>query len=91
MFTTISYSVINQDIPSKQRATLLSIISFISSLVMFISIPIFGYLSDKFGTAYLLSFTGVISMVLVALSILSFYKNRKDSVEKHKLLKVQEK
>ncbi|CUB50289.1 hypothetical protein BN2127_JRS11_03733 [Bacillus subtilis] len=30
-------------------------------------------------------------MVLVALSILSFYKNRKDSVEKHKLLKVQEK
>lgn len=91
LFTTISYSVINQDIPSKQRATLLSIVSFISSLVMFISIPIFGYLSDKFGTAYLLSFTGVISMVLVALSILSFYKNRKDSVEKHKLLKVQEK
>lgn len=91
LFTTISYSVINQDIPSKQRATLLSIISFISSLVMFISIPIFGYLSDEFGTAYLLSFTGVISMVLVALSIISFYKNRKDSVEKHKLLNVQEK
>ncbi|MBA4600859.1 MFS transporter [Thermoactinomyces mirandus] len=75
VFSPISNSLVNFEIPSQQRATLLSTISFLSSAVMFVLAPIMGYTSELFGTHKFISLAGIGSMVLVWLCLVHFFKN----------------
>ncbi|WP_259424809.1 MFS transporter [Bacillus velezensis] len=70
----VSSQVVNNEIPSRTRATLLSIISLMTSLFMFIAFPFIGFLTDYFVSALLLTAIGVLSILLSLFMMLSFYK-----------------
>ncbi len=70
----VSSQAVNNEIPSRTRATLLSIISLMTSLFMFIAFPFIGFLTDYFDSALLLTAIGVLSILLSLFMMLSFYK-----------------
>lgn len=70
----VSSQVVNNEIPSRTRATLLSIISLMTSFFMFIAFPFVGFLTDYFDSAMLLTVIGVLSILLSLCMLLSFYK-----------------
>ncbi|MDA5110713.1 MFS transporter [Brevibacillus thermoruber] len=80
LFSPVSYSVVNKEIPSEQRATLLSVMSFITSTVMFVLFPILGYVADKFGASKLLSIVGFSSMILVWACLAYFYRAKEKQI-----------
>lgn len=58
-------SVLNQMIPSEQRATLISISSMFFSIGMIILFPIAGFLADKFGLARIFAILGILLFIFV--------------------------
>ena len=58
-------SVLNQMIPSEQRATLISINSMFFSIGMIILFPIAGFLADKFGLAQIFAVLGILLFIFV--------------------------
>ncbi len=70
----ISSKVINDEIPSKMRATILSVVSLLTSLVMFIAFPLIGYLSDQFDSATILAIVGFLSIIVSILGANAFFK-----------------
>ena len=58
-------SVLNQMIPSEQRATLISINSMFFSIGMIILFPIAGFLADKFGLAKIFAVLGILLFIFV--------------------------
>ncbi|WP_189328151.1 MFS transporter [Bacillus atrophaeus] len=82
----VSSQVINNEIPAKTRATLLSIISLMTSFIMFIAFPLIGFLSDYFDTVLLLTVIGVLSILLSLFMLISFYKQKANiSVQQEKV------
>lgn len=73
MFSPIAHSLIQQKLPSTQRSTLLSVMSFLSSLTMFVFSPVVGYMSERIGTALFLSLMGVLSSILVLFGLRKFF------------------
>lgn len=80
LFSPVSYSVVNKEIPSEQRATLLSVMSFFTSIVMFVLFPVLGYVADQFGASKLLSIVGFSSMILVWFCLAYFYKVKENQI-----------
>ena len=58
-------SVLNQMIPSEQRATLISINSMFFSIGMIILFPVAGFLADKFGLAQIFAVLGILLFIFV--------------------------
>ncbi|MDA1476983.1 MFS transporter [Bacillus changyiensis] len=82
----VSSKVINDEIPSKTRATILSIISLMTSFIMFIAFPFIGFLSDYFDNVVLLTIIGLLSIVLSLIMLISYYKQKADvSVHQEKV------
>jgi MFS family permease len=52
-------------IPSRQRATLISINSMFFSIGMIILFPIAGFLADKFGLAQIFAMLGMLLFIFV--------------------------
>lgn len=71
----LSSKVINEEIPQKIRATMLSLISLLTSLIMFIAFPLIGVLSDYIDSYIIVTIMGVISMFISLTMILLFYKS----------------
>lgn len=69
----LASSAVNNEIPSEQRASLLSVMSFTTSLVMLIVFPVIGYLADVIRVNMVLSTVGSVSMLVCLISILTFY------------------
>lgn len=61
----IQSSILNQMIPSRQRATLISINSMFFSIGMIILFPIAGFLADKFGLAQIFAVLGILLFIFV--------------------------
>lgn len=73
----ISSSVLNSEIPSQQRATLLSVMSFISSVVIFVLFPLIGYLADRFTVNQVLGWIGFLAMAVCSGLVLFFFAVRR--------------
>lgn len=61
----IQSSILNQMIPSRQRATLISINSMFFSIGMIILFPVAGFLADKFGLAQIFAVIGILLFIFV--------------------------
>jgi MFS family permease len=72
-FDSVFYVVLsdrlNKEIPSSQRATLLSINNFAFSIVMIILFPIFGYFADAFSMSFAFSVLAIVVMTAYILFI----------------------
>ncbi|MTJ79377.1 MFS transporter, partial [Turicibacter sanguinis] len=77
----ISSKIINNEIPSKMRATILSLINLITSLIMFIGSLLIGYLSSFINSLVLFSIIGLLTIILSTTTLTIFYKS-KSSTEK---------
>lgn len=77
----ISSTIVNKEIPSRIRATILSLISLVTSLIMFIAFPLVGLISDYIDSSLVLAILGVISISVSVISLVTFYKS-KDVAEK---------
>ncbi len=71
----ITTDYINTLTPSKVRATILSIQSFLSKLIYATLIPIVGYVADVFTLVQALLFLAGLTVTLGALSVLILYKS----------------
>ena len=71
----ITTDYINTLTPSKVRATILSIQSFLSKLIYATLIPIVGYVADVFTLVQALLFLTGLTVTLGALSVLILYKS----------------
>lgn len=74
IFTPIIYTMINKNIASSNRATILSILSFFATLIMFVLSPILGKIADKFGINIILAICGCIFTLITLLSLKKFFK-----------------
>lgn len=70
-FYPLSNTLINKKIGSKERATVLSSISFMGSLFMMFAFPLIGHLAEYISVGIILSFLSIFSMSSVLLIILS--------------------
>ncbi len=73
LFQPIASSVVNSEMPSDQRASLLSVMSFACSLVMFLIFPLAGHMADRFGAQRVWAPCGASAMVLSLVCCLRFY------------------
>ena len=79
LFSPISYSIINQEIPSRQRATLLSIMSFVIAVVMSSMSLLFGFASKIVRFNVLVSTMGILITIAAWLCIRYFFKQQGDA------------
>lgn len=77
LFAPVSNTLINMEIPSEQRATLLSIMNFIASLIMFIFSPVIGFMAGEFGIEKFFAVAGSISMLLAGVCIRYFFSGKR--------------
>ncbi len=77
----ISSKVINDEIPSKMRATILSMISLFTSYVMFVAFPLIGYLSDQFDSSTILAVAGLLSIIVSILGANTFFRLKAEDAE----------
>lgn len=69
MLYPIQSDSLNELIPSKQRATLISVNSMLFSIVMLITFPFAGALADFFGLAKVFMGLGILMLAIVGLTI----------------------
>lgn len=62
LFSPISSAVVNRELPSEQRATLLSVISFAGSIIIALLFPLVGHVADQFDIRWVLSSVGLVSV-----------------------------
>ncbi|WP_100374750.1 MFS transporter [Bacillus sp. FJAT-45037] len=76
----ISSKVINDEIPSRMRATILSLVNLVTSLLMFILFPLMGYAADIVDSTVILSVLGVLSVITSIVTIIVFYRMKPNKV-----------
>ncbi len=70
----IAFGIINQQLPSEQRATLLSAVSFINSLIMSVLSLVLGYAVNIFDFSFLMGSIGFILILIGWICISNFFK-----------------
>jgi len=73
-FYPVANSAINREIPSGRRATLLSVLSFTTSMVIMVLFPCVGSLAERWGLGRLLGLSGVAGLSAAYLCVFTFYR-----------------
>ncbi|KGX84576.1 major facilitator transporter [Pontibacillus litoralis JSM 072002] len=70
----VSSKIINDELNSKTRATLLSLISLLDSILMFLAFPLIGFLAGYADISLILTVIGVASIIISCFTLFKFYK-----------------